>query len=162
MKIKTKIVTILMCVFSVAAALAFGGCDWSTTHTPTEKSAINWAKEFDVSLPEDVTLVNYAITAEWGEGVWFYVLEYNGNDENFINRLSGEDDDKDNVAGKFQTWCKDLKNEFNEPYEIPSLSAGYYWLYEWCSNAGTDFIGDTFYILYIPSANQILVRILII
>ena len=137
-----------------------GGCDWLfKTSAPTTERIIKGIKQWGVPCPENVTLVNYALNPAFGgEGEWIYILEYSGSDEDFINCLSDEQDY--DVVNEVKQACNRLKDKFNEPYTIPKLYDGYYWLYEGRSNGGSDFICERFYVIYAPSENQILVLLI--
>lgn len=157
---KTKIVTLLSCIISMTVCLTFCGCSLFDPPAPTEDLVLSVAKSWGIPFPEDFKIINYAQEAGLQDGEWLYILEYSGSDEKFIGYLSNEEESK--VINEFRDCIEDLKEEekFFKPYELPDLSDGYYWYYDAKDTLHKEgeetFMDKFFYLLYIPSANQIL------
>lgn len=153
MKIRTKIIAILLCVFSVAAALALGGCDLSAK--PTKSKVRKIALEtYNIKLPESIELINYATDVGFDGGIWYCVFSYDYSDEEFNSLFKEERDDE--FESKFLNKKQNVVNSFNNDYEYPDLKEDYKWIYasDISSNGRRKF---ELMILYFDNINELVV-----
>ena len=154
---KKRIIALIICVISVLSIAALSACSESCIKlllkpkTPTVKSvreSIN--KTWEVDLPQNITLTNYALDIG-RDSKYYYVFDYNGNDETFNALLSSEKNEE--FEQKFLGYSKPLIDDFIKEYTLPDLSEDYLWTLR---TIGEDKRHNLF-VLYIPSENQLIV-----
>ena len=153
---KKKIIAILISVLLILVSFTFGGCFKSCLEppTPTKNDVIkNIKRLWDVSLPENIALINYSLSAGMRDYAHLYVFEYKDSEEVFTKQLVS--DKNEEIEKFFIELCEKRKGEFNKDYILPIMSEEYFWLHD--EQIENELVIRELYILYFPLENQILV-----
>lgn len=150
---KTKIVALLLCVFSVVTIISFTGCDLSAKPTKSKVCEIVSGK-YDITLPETIELINYSTNVGFDGGIWYCVFSYDYGDEEFNSLMSREKDAE--FESKFLGCIRSVENYFNKDYVYPDLTEDYEWIYAYTTSA-EGRRGYELLILYFKNKNQLVV-----
>lgn len=116
----------------------------------------NLQEFWDYKLPKNINLVNYALNYGRDGGEYYYVFDYNGNDENFNNSLTYEKDE--NFEKNFSLLYKSVKDYFKKEYNFPDLSKDYFWDLKTKADDSTSYTRfDNLYILCFTTNNQLII-----
>ena len=158
---KKKILAVLISVLSIAISFSFGGCLKSCVDklleppAPTNESVIDLVKsKYDIELPKSINLNNYATDVGFDGGIWFCVFDYDGNDEEFINKLKHNRNEKFEkiLLEKFK-WTE---NYFYKKYSLPNLDDGYFWYYNLIKDEDGRRASELL-IFYLETENQLII-----
>ncbi len=159
---KKKIVAILLCIFTLAGSLTFGGCLKSCFKVPTPKKediTLRLKNLWNIELSDKyLTLANYAISVgPRGDGDWLYVFDYFGEDFEFNSLLNIEKNEE--FESEFIGLYKILEDDFIIEFALPNFDTNYSWLYlEKSSHDGSLLMDIKLYVIYFSKENKLLIE----